>query len=285
MPEIGTSFFELKAALGKLYDEHEAAAIAHECLYHITGLDRLTRLTQKHQVLSPEQAAQFSKMKTGLLQGMPLQYLIGSAHFLGRDFTVSPAVLIPRPETEELVQWILEGTPPQQILDIGTGSGCIAISLALAWPACTLHAIDISTEALNIAKDNALQLGARLHFQQGDFLKTEQCEQLGQFDILVSNPPYIPVAERMSLHPNVREYEPGTALFVPSDDALLFYRAIADFGKGHLTAKGWIYCELHRDFAAEAAALFRQEGYEEVHVRKDMQGNERMLRAQLRERM
>jgi release factor glutamine methyltransferase len=279
MPGLGVAFFEMKAALRVLYDEGEADAIAHEVLRHITGLDRLARLTQKHQPLSAEQAERFSEMKAALLRGTPLQYVTGTAHFLGRDFKVTPAVLIPRPETEELVQWILEEIQPKCLLDIGSGSGCIATSLALALPQCEVLGIDISTDALRIAKENADRLGARVTFQPCDFLDAAARGNLGHFDLIVSNPPYIPEAERASLHPNVREYEPATALFVPSNDALLFYRAIADFGKQHLSAGGSIYCELHRDFAEDAAALFRQEGYADAVLRKDMQGNARMLRA------
>jgi release factor glutamine methyltransferase len=281
MREIGAAFFELKASLCGLYDEGEASAVAHETLRHITRLDRLARLTLKHQALTPEQTEQFEKMRETLLRGVPLQYATGAAQFFGRDFRVTPAVLIPRPETEELVQWILDEAQPKRLLDVGTGSGCIAVSLALALPNCEVIAIDISTEALSIAEENADRLGARVAFQHGDFLNEEARSRLGSFDAIVSNPPYIPEAERTSLHQNVREHEPATALFVPSDDALLFYRAIADFGKQHLSTEGRIYCELHRDFAEDAAALFLQEGYADVTLRKDMQGSERMLRARL----
>lgn len=281
MPQIGAAFYELKAALATLYDDAEASAIAHEALRHITGLDRLSRLSQKHQTLTAAQAADFSRMKRALQRGEPLQYAIGMAHFMGRDFKVTAAVLIPRPETEELVQWILQEEKCSNLLDVGTGSGCIAVSLALALPGCAVQAIDISADALSIAEENAERLGARVAFQLSDFLEKASREALGSFDVIVSNPPYIPEAERATLHANVREYEPGIALFVPSDDALLFYRAIADYGKQHLSAAGRIYCELHRDYAEDTAALFRQQGYAEVTLRKDLHGNLRMLRARL----
>ncbi len=281
MLQIGAAFYELRTSMLALYDEGEASAIAHEVLHHITGLGRLERLQIQHQELSSAQEIEFLRIKNLLLDTVPMQYALGAAHFMGRRFKVSSAVLIPRPETEELVQWILAETSSRSILDIGTGSGCIAVSLALALPDCAVTALDISEEALSIAKENAEQLSATVHFQKCNFLEKKTRELLGRFDVIASNPPYIPEQERERLHPNVREHEPATALFVPSEDSLLFYRAIADFGKQHLSVEGSIYCELHRDFAEATATLFRQEGYRDVRLREDMQGNPRMLRARL----
>lgn len=274
---IGAAFYELRSALLSLYDEGEASAIAHEILQHVTGLSKVERLLQKDALLSAEQAALYGRSKNELLSGRPMQYILGEVYFMGDRFIVSPAVLIPRPETEELVQWIVEEERPQHVFDIGTGSGCIAISLKKRLPQSSADAIDVSSEALEIAKQNAAALNATVNFYNCDFL-TQQ-ETLGQFDLIVSNPPYIPETEWETLHTNVRDHEPATALFVPGESALLFYNAIARFGKEHLTEHGSIYCELHRDYAEATAALFNDLGYADVILRKDIHGNPRMLRA------
>lgn len=269
----------MKVALCSLYDEGEAIAIAHEALQYVTGLDKLSRLSQKEQPLSEAQTQTFGHMMEQLLASTPLQYALGEAYFMGRRFVATPAVLIPRPETEELVQWIIDEVKAGSILDIGTGSGCIPISLKLTLKNSDVSAIDISEEALAVARANSRELGADVVFRQIDFLNSIESEKLGSFDVIVSNPPYIPITESETLHANVREHEPAAALFVPGDDALLFYRAIAEFGKKHLAPRGAIYCELHRDYAVETASLFEKRGYGDVVLRKDMHGNQRMLRA------
>lgn len=276
---ISDAFHKIKAGLLHLYDEGEASAIAHSLLEHITGLDRLSRLSQKSEVLSQEQEERFDTGMLALLTGTPLQYVTGEAYFLGKRFVVSPAVLIPRPETEELAQWIIDDRQGNSILDIGTGSGCIAISLKLAMSDKSVTAIDVSQDALAVAQKNASNLGADIGFKAIDFLNRNTWRGLGSFDIIVSNPPYIPASERETLHPNVRDHEPDSALFVLSDDALLFYDAIAQFGKQHLSNEGAIYCELHRDYAEDTARLFASYGYQHVQLASDMHGAPRMLRA------
>lgn len=280
MQTIGSAFFEVRDVLRSQYDEGEATAIANIVLEELTGLGKLERLWRKEQLLTPPQAERLQQLKAQLAQGTPLQYALGEALFLGRRFLVSPAVLIPRPETEELVEWIRKDTIPKKVLDIGTGSGCIAISIKLALPQCDVTGIDLSTDALAVAEKNALLLAAEVYFRQCDFLNEAARNTLGTFDLIVSNPPYIPLAERETLHANVREHEPDTALFVPSEDPLLFYREIARFGTRHLSPVGHVFCELHRDYAETTADLFRSEGYRKVVVRQDMHGALRMLRAQ-----
>jgi release factor glutamine methyltransferase len=280
MLRVGTAFYELRDVLRSLYDEGEANAIAHIAMEEVTGLDKTERLFRKEQVLTTAQLERFETLKEILMTGAPLQYAIGEAHFMRRTYIVSPAVLIPRPETEELVQWIVHDTKPRRALDIGTGSGCIAISLKLALEDCDVTAIDVSQEALDIAKQNADNLDAIVHFLRCDFLNEKARGELSVFDLIVSNPPYIPVTEKETLHTNVRDHEPGAALFVPSDDALLFYRAIAEFGLRHLSPVGSIFCELHRDYAQDTADMFRAKGYRRVQLRQDMQGAPRMLRVQ-----
>ncbi len=275
------AFYRLKQSLQPLYDAHEAAVIAHAVLHHITGMDKLQRVVQKDTLLTAEQNDTLQQYTRDLQQGRPLQYVLDQAWFLGREFRVDERVLIPRPETEELVQWIMDDyaatTGDLRILDIGTGSGCIPVSLDLAMPDAITEACDVSPGALHVARENAAALGANVRFFLCDILDREVRSILPVYDILVSNPPYIPATERDSLHANVRDFEPSLALFTPDDDPLIFYRAIADFGVLHLKSGGAVYCELHRDYADETAGLFTTYGYR-VTLRKDMHGHPRMLK-------
>lgn len=282
MLNYNDAFYQLRNALQSLYDTQEAAAIAHEAMYAITGLDKLQRLTDKGKAFTLHQQQLFSQIQASLLTGMPLQYVLGYSWFMDRQFGVNEHVLIPRPETEELVQWIISDWQDNKditILDVGTGSGCIPISLKLAMPGSHITTCDISDKALMVASENAQRLQAEVQFCQLNFLQPEYRAELSSYDVIVSNPPYIPFTEKASLHKNVRDFEPGIALFVPGDDALLFYREIAAFGKTHLKPGGAIYCELHTDHALATNALFEQAGYTSVEVKKDMHGNLRMLRA------
>lgn len=282
MLSYSAAYGELSAALGGIYDSREAAAIAHEVLEYMTGLGRLQRLTDKDKELTAGQESEFIKIKRELLTGRPMQYALGCAWFMGKRFAVNEHVLIPRPETEELVQWIVADYKGQEptILDIGTGSGCIPVSLKLLLPGAQITAVDVSADALGVAKTNANALGADVLFQQMNFLDTGAWQSLPQYDVIVSNPPYIPETERQTLAAHVREYEPGQALFVPGDDALLFYRYIAEFGLTHLHLEGSIYCELHVDYATATEELFKSKGYSFTELRTDMHGNLRMLKAQ-----
>jgi len=288
----GQAFYDLRQRLQPLYDEREAATLAHEILYFVTGLDKTQRLLHKEKSFNTGQQEQYDKAASELIKGKPLQYITGAAWFLGRGFHVNEYVLIPRPETEELVHWIItdhrQGNSDNQgwfsssqshILDIGTGSGCIPVSLKLALPEATVAACDISSDALAVASRNAEVLHAAVDFHRLDFLNPAEYQSLRHYDIIVSNPPYIPAAEKEKLHTNVRDHEPGLALFVPNDDALVFYRAIAAFGSQHLNTNGYIYCELDAGHAQECKELFEQSGYSDVLLRKDMSDNWRMLRA------
>jgi release factor glutamine methyltransferase len=279
MLSTGAAFYRLREGLSTIYDREEATAIAHEAMQHLTGMSKLERLSRKDELLDAESSERFMRMETDLIKGMPFQYITGIAWFLGREFSVNNAVLIPRPETEELAEWIIADERPQNIIDIGTGSGCIAISLTLAMPETAVTAIDVSPGALAVAQENAERLKGEVDFKLLDFLDTEKQNGLPVFDLIVSNPPYIPETERETLHTNVRDHEPAAALFVPGHDALQFYRAIAGFGKTHLTRGGSIYCELHRDYATDTVTLFKEYGYSDVLLKNDMHGAPRMLRA------
>lgn len=282
MQSLHQAFYDLKQSLATAYDAGEAVAIAHELLEHITGKNKLQRLAEKETLLDVEQQRLFDDAKAQLQQGMPLQYVTGVQWFMGRRYQVNRHVLIPRPETEELVQWILDDYPPSDavsILDIGTGSGCIPISLQLALPKAKVTTCDISEDALQVARQNATTLGASIDFRKIDFLDNHIWNTLDNYDVIVSNPPYIPLSERDTLHKNVRDFEPEMALFVPNEDALLFYRNIALFGKRHLHPHGSVYCELHQDYAKATEDLFREMEYPDVKLRTDIHGNHRMLRA------
>ncbi|HYC29112.1 MAG TPA: peptide chain release factor N(5)-glutamine methyltransferase, partial [Chitinophagaceae bacterium] len=231
--------------------------------------------------LDKEQEKQFQEIKAELLSGKPMQYVLGYGWFMGRKFVVNSHVLIPRPETEELVQWIANDHKRRapKVLDIGTGSGCIPVMLKILLPDADITSIDLSNCALEVAKQNAENSTVEIRFRLMDFLDKAEWEQLERYDIIVSNPPYIPETEKDTLHANVRDFEPGQALFVPGDDALLFYRNIAAFGLTHLQPHGSIYCELHVDHARATEELFIAAGYATTELRKDMHGNLRMLKA------
>lgn len=276
------AFYSLCKQLGKIYSDTEAAAIAHEIMEFVTGKGRLQRLVEKDNHLDERQQSLYDNAIVRLLNGEPLQYITGVQWFFGKPFQVNTSVLIPRPETEELVQWVIDEWQDKNdltILDIGTGSGCIPISLKLKLPAASIAAIDVSKSALTVALQNAQQHQAEIFFLKMDFLKEDQWEKFGQFDIIVSNPPYIPEQELDTLERNVRDFEPEIALFVPDTDALLFYRHIARFAKEHLSPDGAVYCELHRDYAQATQAMFEAMSYKAT-LRKDMHGNDRMLRAE-----
>lgn len=284
MLNYGQGFYELKKALQPLYDEGEADAIAHMIMENLTGLGKLQRLDHKETPFTEAQQTAFDTAKNKLLSATPVQYVLGKAWFWSYEFTVNEDVLIPRPETEELVEWLVRGVKKEQtkpnILDIGTGSGCISITTKLQLPEVTITACDVSEGALAIAQQNAKDLAADVTFMQVDFLKEEDRNKLGTYDIIVSNPPYIPVTEQHTLHANVLDHEPHVALFVPGNDPLLFYRLIADFGKERLTANGLVYCELDADHAMATKELFESKGYS-VEIREDLAGNTRMLKASL----
>ena len=274
---------DLRKALLPLYDAGEAAAIAREVLFHSTGTGYSQSLSQSGP-LTATQRSHIEAIKDRLLAGRPMQYAIGQARFMGKTFDVDESVLIPRPETEELVAWVLEDYLPSEtprMIDVGTGSGCIAISLKSARSGADVSAIDLSGDALTLALRNAMKNNAVIHFSEMDFLDEDAHKRLGQFDVIVSNPPYIPAAEQRDMAANVLDWEPRLALFVADADPLIFYRTLARFGQAHLNEGGRIYCEIHKDFGPQTATLFRDAGYKNVALRKDISGNDRMIRADL----
>ncbi|MAW94625.1 MULTISPECIES: peptide chain release factor N(5)-glutamine methyltransferase [unclassified Leeuwenhoekiella] len=212
----------------------------------------------------------------------PLQYILGQTEFYGLHFTLNPNVLIPRPETEELVEWILKDTDAGahfNILDIGTGSGCIAVSLAKYLPLASVAALDVSEDALTLSAHNAELNNAEVHFLQQNILETKALQK--SYDIIVSNPPYVRNLEKTEIEVNVLDYEPHLALFVEDHDALIFYRKIAELAKGALSPKGRLYVEINQYLAEETQVLFKEFGFNEVELRNDFAGKPRMIKASL----
>lgn len=217
-----------------------------------------------------------------LIDGEPIQYITAVTNFFGYHFKVNRHVLIPRPETEELVNWILEDLQKSHkqldVLDVGTGSGCIAITLKLKKPALRMFAIDENLDTLNVARINAKRLDAMVQCMKIDFTDKELWESIIKVDILVSNPPYITQSEKKNMTDSVIHYEPDLALFVDDQNPLLFYSLIAEFAKTHLKKNGSIYLELNEFRASDVCQLFEDKGYKDITLKNDMQGKSRMLR-------
>lgn len=241
---------------------------------HEIGLKRKNILTQGDQEW-------FSRAIMKLKEGCPVQYITGQAEFFGLLLDVTPDVLIPRPETEELVQWIIgENTVHDPvILDIGTGSGCIALALKKHIPGSSIIAVDVDGSALVVAAKNASNLQLELQFFLHDILAKTPPECFPPADIIVSNPPYIPRREREAMPAHVRDQEPATALFVPDDDPLQFYTAIAGFSREQLEEGGQLYLEIHEKFGTEVLDLLKEKGFVGIELRKDINGKERMIKA------
>jgi len=272
----------IREGLHDIYDVGEAAAISDRVIGHLTRSSREERATIRSEQLSAEQQRQLRQYMDRLLQHEPVQYVLNEAWFCGLKLYVDKNVLIPRPETEELVDLITRSLrfpfESLSVFDIGTGSGCIAIALKRKFRKANVWACDISERALQVARRNATALNLEIRFIRMDMLDKRLWKQLPGFEIIVSNPPYVPAAERGQLAPNVLQYEPATALFVPDEDPLVHYRAILDFALQHLAADGSVYLELHDNTAKDVAELFRSGGFAAELIR-DMQGKERMLKA------
>ena len=275
----------LSVQLMQLYDDREAIKIADMIMEKITGLSRTERLINKELLLSETQQHQLQDFTKQLLQHKPIQYVLQEAWFAGMKFYVDEHVLIPRPETEELVEAVIAEIPNINfsILDIGTGSGCIGISLKKKLPTSNVYALDISNKVLNIAKKNAIINNVEIKFFQANILNFKSGISLPVFDIIVSNPPYIKQNEASEMHPNVLLFEPLLALFVPDNDPLFFYKAIADFSLQNLKpGSGKLYVEINAMMSKEVKALFEEKGFIKVKIKKDMQGKERIVFASIK---
>ena len=273
----------LKQELSSEYESIELNSLLAILFEHFTGWNQIQQVLNKDAKLEQKQESAILAAVDFLKKGKPIQYITGKAWFMGNELLVNENVLIPRPETEELVDWIIEYATIKdkalQILDIGTGSGCIPISLKLALPSCSITGLDISDAALNVASQNASKLNTEISWLQEDILNTAYLPN--NYDIIVSNPPYIPFKENVNMQVQVKNFEPNIALFVTNEDPLVFYRVIARLGKQYLSPNGQLFFELHYDQGKALLALFDEMGYH-AELRQDMFGKDRMLRASLK---
>ena len=271
----------LAACIEHLYSRQEQLRIARMVAAALSGESEMKFLIDPNEIIDIE----LGDVAEQLSAGRPVQYIIGKTEFCGEEFTVREGVLIPRPETEELVMWAREVSkefPSPRILDLCTGSGCIAIALKKLIPAATVTAIDLSAEALKIAQENATKLGADVRFLADDVLQGVPQLQNESFDIIISNPPYIPISEREAMHINVTNFEPAMALFVEDSDPLIFYREIARIAKSRLTERGALLFEIHELLADETLQMLHSEGFE-AELRHDFLNKPRMICCHRRE--
>jgi release factor glutamine methyltransferase len=273
----------LTAALQVPYPGPEAGAIAALVTEHLLNLSPLQRRMQATTPVPAEVLAQLPALQARLVAHEPVQYVLGTAHFAGMELEVTPATLIPRPETEELAQLIAQeqgGRAGLTVLDVGTGSGCLALALAQSLRPARTVAVDISAEALAVATRNAARYELKVEFQQVDILQAEPAGlPPGSLDVLVSNPPYVRDSERPLMRDNVLAWEPATALFVPDNDPLLFYRRLAELAAKLLRPGGTVYLEINEELGPETAALFPLSLFEEVRIVADFFGKNRFVRA------
>ena len=272
-------YTQIKQELSGCYSESEASAMAKWILSDVLELSTFDLYAGKDMNFSAEKLTRVHDILSRLKLYEPLQYIIGETLFDGLTFEVNPSVLIPRPETIELVDWIATDFTSEnlRVLDVGTGSGCIPISLSKKLHHPHVFAWDISSEALEVARRNAERNEVEVAFRQVDILQDSYPSV--QVDILVSNPPYIGEAEKKNMERNVLDWEPGLALFVPDDDPLLFYRRIAEVGLDILSEGGVLYYEINQLYGKETARMLQEKGYKNVELRKDLSGNDRMIKA------
>lgn len=273
--------------LTSTYGSDEAKSLAWLSISFVLKINRTTYLNIKNEPLVADNSALLLQILDELKIGRPLQYILGETEFYGLTFKVNPSVLIPRPETEELVDWVLKEvrvlkseTSLLKILDIGTGSGCIPVALKMHLPWAEVFAIDISAGALETAQQNADLNQTEIHLVQDDILNPRKDLIINnKYSVIISNPPYVTVSEKEQMHRNVLEYEPHSALFVQDDDPLVFYHAIADFAWLHLQDTGYLFFEINENLGKETLDLLHQKGFKNTELRQDLRGKDRMIMA------
>lgn len=278
--EVNNNFHYLIEQLMTIYDEREATTIATYVLEDGFGL---YNPLQSRRIFTIEEQVELEKITKELLTKRPWQYVLGEADFYDLKFKVNEAVLIPRSETEELVHFILQEhrNKALKVLDVGTGSGCIAISLQKNLTQARLTAVDVSKEALTVAKENAIKNAVTVEFQQLDILDLIATKKMPQYDVIVSNPPYIQDTEVTMMPDHVLKYEPHMALFVTNKDPLQFYKKITDFALTHLQTNGWLYFEINEYFGKEVLELLKQSGFVNCQLLPDMSNRDRIVLGQL----
>jgi release factor glutamine methyltransferase len=273
----------IREKLSPIYPPEEADSLTRLIVEHVTGCNRLQMHLHQTDRLSDSKIMQIMEILNRILQHEPIQYILGETEFYGLKFAVTPAVLIPRAETEELVDWIIseEKYTCESLLDIGTGSGCIPIAIGKHAVIQRIEGWDISEEALNIARQNAIRNDSKILFSKQDIFDTSLIQATSKWDVIVSNPPYVLQEESALMQQNVVGFEPHLALFVPDHDPLIFYRAIAQFATVHLHNHGSLYFEINERMGEPTAELLRENGFCDVLTRKDLQGKERMIRGRI----
>ncbi len=299
METVGEARIWLKKKLNSLFSAEEVPEIQLLILQTITGLTQTQQHVSPEKKLSDQQTAMLFLSVKKLETGMPVQYVLGEADFFGLKFKVDPSVLIPRPETEELVAWVLEEKgagferkkpvartanlkpqtqKPIAILDIGTGSGCIPVAIKKNWPQAAVFGLDISVQALQTARENALQNQVEVSFFEQDILSFSLVKE-ASYAIIISNPPYIVPSEQELMEPNVLDFEPHLALFVPETDPLLFYRAVADYAFLRLEKQGLLFLEINPQFHQQLTCVLHEKGFVNLIYRHDFRGKIRMIKA------
>jgi release factor glutamine methyltransferase len=269
-------------SLCKLYPVYEAKSITEYLLGYVFKMNNLDMHKNAYKIISTDQYENICELLNQLLQSKPVQYITGEAYFYGLKLKVNSDVLIPRKETEELVNWIINDNKENNnisILDIGTGSGCIAVTVAKYIPCSQVFAMDVSEKAIEIAKINSKQNNVNINFIKADILKEDMIFD-STFDIIVSNPPYVTLSEKKYMMPNVLNYEPYCALFVPDNEPLIFYRKIISLSQKILNKNGMIYFEINERFGQDIIELLKDNSFINITLRKDFQGKDRMIKAQ-----
>lgn len=267
----------IQSELKNLYPESEIQAFTRIILESVCGWDYTQQILKRNEILAEEDRQKIKSIVARLKNAEPLQYILGETEFYGLKLDVNPSVLIPRPETEELVQWILEstGNEKHRILDVGTGSGCIALALKKGSKSATVSGVDISESALETARKNALKNNLEVEFFQSDMLDWES-KRWNNFDVIVSNPPYVRQCEKVEMKTNVLDHEPENALFVSNENPLVFYRSISLFAKKYLPAGGFLFFEINENFGEEIRLLLEGFEFQDIQIRKDLNHKIRM---------
>jgi len=269
--------------LDAIYGKEEVSSFFYLLIEHYLGLERFILAVQPELIITKEKESPLFEALSKLKLQVPIQYIIGKTHFMDLDFVVNKNVLIPRPETEELVRWVLDDfstvKSDLKILDIGTGSGCIAVSLAKNLPKAKVYAIDVSEEALVVAKETAKLNGVEIYFINADILEVNDLDD--KFDIIISNPPYVRMLEKQEMKNNVLDNEPELALFVADDNPLIFYKKIIELAAKNLIDKGVLYFEINQYLGKETQSLLEATNFSEIELRKDFFGNDRMLKGKI----
>ncbi len=283
MKTIKDVFAEYKKELQPLYDNNEIEAITLLVISEIVNLSKAKIKAFPEIEIKEELVKKIDNVLAELKTGKPVQYILGKTEFYGLPFYVNPSVLIPRPETEELVEWVLQSIADKKlsagnIFDIGTGSGCIAISLKKNLQLFNVSAIDISSDALATARSNAKLNDVEIQFIQQDILSYSGFE-IPKSEIIISNPPYVTLYDKTQMPSNVTDFEPHTALFVPENDPLIFYKAIADFALANLLSGGLLFFEINENYGEETVNMLKDKSFKNIELRKDMSGRDRMMKA------